>query len=210
MDVVISSQAGKYQMLRWEYCIRGVKFLRPLVSATVSTYPDDAFGSEFEKLLTYANSNGTEHFIFMPDSCMLLAPFTPARYVNTGMLQRRPEETELMTNTIRFLLEREGLRKPIYDFELHVPMVFEKSKVREMAEMVPHRDMLPRTLYCNLFPEPMIRIVNPVIDLWSHNDDPDLAVISLSDTALAHKRCQKWLERKFPAGAAHETVPVRS
>lgn len=106
-----------------------------------------------------------------------------------------------MTNTIRFLLGRQDEPKPIYDFELDIPMVFEKSKVRQMAEMVPHKNMLPRTLYCNLFPEPMIRIVNPVIDIWSHNDDPELAVISLSDTALAHTQCQKWLERKLPKDA---------
>lgn len=212
MDVVISTYKSKYQDMRRAYCLRSLKFLSqdtPLVM--VDAYGEEAGTSDFEKLLTYANSNGSEEFIFMPDSCILLAPFTPARYVNTGMLLRRPHETELMTGTIRFLLGRErkddGSRR-IYDFELDIPMVFSKSRVREMAQMVPHRDMLPRTLYCNLFPEPMIRIVNPAIEQWSHNDDPELAVISLSDTALAHRQCQKWLERKLPA-VADQAVAVR-
>lgn len=202
MDIVISTHPGRHQDLKMKYCLRG---LGNIAYDNMILFVDfDHPTSDYSRILNVANRDSvSEKFIWMPDNCFLLAPFVPARYINMGMLQRRPSEMEMMTNTIRFLMNRDQ-EAVLYDYELDMPMVFEKSKVLQMASEMERTDILPRSMYGNMFPEPFLRIDNPLIEQWSHYDDPKQAIIALSDTALEHPQCQRWLKRKLPEPSALE------
>lgn len=192
MDIVITSPAGPFRSSRMHFCMMGLKHI---VHDKVHVRP--ARLGQYDELIAAAlDDEVSERFIWMPDCCMVTSPFTPARYVNSGMLQRRPEESDLMVTTIRHLLKVQA-GADLYDYELDLPTVFEKKKVLEMNKGLNRTDMLPRTLYGNLYPEAFLRMDNPRIEKWTHGDDPNLAVVSLSDEAIEHRDCITWLKKRL-------------
>ena len=192
MDIVVTSLPGPFRSSRIHFCEMGLKYIE---HDKVHIRP--ARLGQYEELLAAAlDPEVSEQFIWMPDCCMVTSPFTPARYVNSGMLQRRPEESALMTNTIRHLLKTQP-GADLYDYELDLPTVFSKEKVLEMNMSMNRTDMLPRTLYGNMYPEAFLRMDNPRIEKWTHGDDPNLAVVSLSDEAIEHRDCITWLKARL-------------
>lgn len=221
MDLVLSTRSGPHQAEKLRYCLRSLKHLEFDDLVIFGTIPEgikltkyigiSVIGgdgwNDFSRIATAANTikgMGATDFLYMPDNCMLMAPFKPMRFVNVGMMYRKADASSEMVNTLRFLLDNGEMQ--CIDHELDIPMVFNCDKVRALVEDVGKRgsDYAMRTLYGNYYPEPHMRITNPFIPEWSHYDNPQSAVVCLADKAMEHKQCMRWLQKKFPKPSQYE------
>ena len=151
----------------------------------------------------------TEDFIVMPDNCVILDPYMVREFANVGNLKRRPEEMERMRGAIAYLLHK-GCPTCI-DYELDLPMVFNRTKVLELVEDIgADSDMMFRTAYFNTYPRKHLRIGNPLIEVWTHHMDPLLSILALSDTAYEHTQCRRWLSRALPHHCRYEAEAVEA
>ena len=221
MDLVLSTRSGPHQADKLRYCLRGLKHLEFDELFIIGPLPDginltsyrkvtvigDEGANDFSRIATAASvmkGLGCYEFLYMPDNCMLMAPFKPMRFVNVGMMYRKPDDSAFMVNTIRFLLESDEIKS--FDYELDIPMVFHAEKVLALVEKAGKKthEYAMRSLYGNFYPGPHLRITNPYIPEWSHYDDPQSAVVALADKAMEHKQCMRWLQKKFPHRSKYE------
>jgi len=97
----------------------------------------------------------SERFVLMNDDFYILNPVDEIPYMHGGLLQDKIDKREESTGRNGYtallkqtmsLLQQRRLQKPILNYELHVPMVMEKSKLRRIVLGVG----LWRSMYGNL------------------------------------------------------------
>ncbi len=87
------------------------------------------------------------------------------------------------------------------DFELHVPMLMNKSRVREMfREYIPFGHVAFRTLYGNLFYKESVPMVDVKIRHWRNKPDPSWTWFSTDDSLFESRGSDYMLfmESAFP------------
>lgn len=231
MDLIITTTPGKLQLTRLQFALRsmynltntGIDRVMVIGQASrevaewaegvgVDLKPLMGEPSEAECILQCSRYVHGDVFLHMPDNCMLLAPFTPVRCVT--LQGTRVEEDkgakDRHARTVRWLLENE---KDVYNYEIGTPAVFDRRRLQELEKLMGNEAlgrMNLRTLYFSYFPDMHFRTKDTWVDAWSHRDDPKDIIINVSDTALNHPRCQKFLEErlpKLPVGAEPKNAP---
>lgn len=218
MDIIILHPQGPHAELRLQFALRSLDHIehenvyivgeKPAIPVTaVSLVPLSGPRREAEVFSAIANIPGlSDQFIVMPDRCVVMERFVPLRYVNVGNLPRGEGDADRMRSTLNHLLRAD---LPTHDYELCMPMVFGKGAMMLLLENISSRsDMMIRTLYCNTYAKRHIRIKNPLIERWSHFDDPQLSVFALSDQCYEHIMCGRWLKRNLRDRSRYEEEAV--
>lgn len=210
MDIVLSVKGGRRSEEVLSACLSGLKNIehdQVFVIGQIligNTVPVTTTATTEWGKLCYVSTLSTlsDEFIYMDDHTIVTAPYTPEIGSNIGFLPRGKEGQRNMVNTLRYLLDKD---LSTFDYETDLPVVLNKQRI--LSINIPDDHYAVRTLYFNSFIfEPPKRLKSAHIDIWSHWDDPRETVVHLSDTALEHKQCRKWLEKTIGKGEG-EGVP---
>lgn len=167
MDLVYICREGENEELR--YSLRSIEKNAPgnrvwLVGYKPSWYnglfmsvPDTSTKFENIRLAMIAICNNpeiSEDFVLMNDDFFLIKPITDWKVYNGGLLSNKitryrqihPTSTYviLLKKTLR-QLKHMGIHNPL-DYDIHVPMIFNKTKLLEIAYL----QLKPRSLYGNI------------------------------------------------------------
>lgn len=222
MDLIILCSSGyRHRDLGLRSCLRGIEKNLPhdrlflagckvpewCSEKVLSTYP--ALSPEMgdiehlvELFTTY--SDLSDQVIVMDDHTFLRTPFVDEDVciVNASVLKRSGEHVDRMVDTINYLLndERESM-----DYETGLPVVIDKALLMKLAARVPSKDLFLRTTYLNIFKQPhVLQVKGTVLDQWSQDLNPSAPWLNLSELALEHPQCQKWLRRNFDEKSSFE------
>lgn len=131
-------------------------------------------------------------FILSADSTFLQQPFSPFIIRRrTTFAKRKPAQTQRMINTMQFLFQG---NYDIHDYELHTPFYFTRQLAEPLLAIQGIDNMLFRTLYSSIHFGAGLPTEDPYIETWSHNLAPTTPLVSLSETALRHPKCLKWIQ----------------
>lgn len=119
------------------------------------------YANVINKLLIACNLDISDDFLFMNDDIFLLAEYDGTTFDRGDLLHhinnRRPDSyTTALRNTFQWL---EKNKYPTKNYETHTPMVFNKTKLKELIErIVPKMSgghtLLVRSLYGNVYDIP--------------------------------------------------------
>jgi hypothetical protein len=168
MDIVYICREGDNEELR--YSIRSIEKNFPGQKIWVAGYKPDWYSGLFISIpdtstkfnnIRIAMFEVAEHpevsddFVFMNDDFFLIEPITEWKTYNGGLLsdkinryrQINPTSTYviLLKKTFRQLRSM-GIKTPL-DYDIHVPMIFNKIKLLDLAYLT----FQPRSLYGNLY-----------------------------------------------------------
>jgi hypothetical protein len=164
-------------------------------------------GFSFEQLMEAIIDDAPEQFIVSTSNTILSGPWDPSRphIRQVGTAKRKGLAIQKMVKTINYLL---GQGLPCFDYEMTVPILFEKEKVEQSLNVVGADTMHFRTLYGNMHHAEAQRMTDPMIDLWIHSMQPPGPVTVLGETALKHTQCLKWIEKVHEEARAARPVQV--
>lgn len=135
----------------------------------------------------------SDDFILTHDTTFLTEDYDPSiPRIRRSFAKRKGKAIDHMVNTLNFLLQG---GYPTYDYELQLPVVMNKHRVAQVVDIYGVNEMLFRSLYFNLFFDGGERAEDPMVDLWIHSMAPQGPVVSLSPTALQHKKCRQWVSK---------------
>lgn len=209
MDIVLSIKGGRRGAEVLRACLIGLSNIEHddlyVIGATISgaipIHPPNSMSDLMVLQYVASASSCSEDFIYMDDHTVMPSAYTPAVASNMGFLPRGKNDQAMMITTLKYLMEND---LPTYDYETHLPAVYNKKRLLDLPDL---GQCAVRTLYYNhIHPEPPARTRSAHVDIWSHWDDPKGPVVHLSDTALEHKQCRKWLDRAFIGESRYEAT----
>lgn len=131
------------------------KFLNPHSYSWSNTSP---YNNVISKILTGIDSGISDEFIFMNDDIFLMDRYKGETYNRRTLLEHIESRkfdsyTQALKNTRNYLLER---GYPEISYETHTPMVFDKSKMRDLiTSIIPllsmGHNLMIRSLYGNVY-----------------------------------------------------------
>ncbi len=167
MDLVYICRKGDNEELR--YSIRSIEKNFPGQKIWVVGYKPNWYSGPFMSIpdtstkfnniriaLTEVckNPDISEDFVFMNDDFFLIKPIDKFINYNGGLLSDKINRYRqigptnsyliLLKNTFKYL-KKNGVREPL-DYDIHVPMIFNKTKLLEFSYL----QFQPRSLYGNL------------------------------------------------------------
>lgn len=168
MDLVYICRKGDNEELR--YSLRSIEKNAPGHRVWVVGYKPEWYSGNFISIpdtstkfnnirnamfQVAANPEISEDFVFMNDDFFLIKPIDKFVDYNGGLLidkirryrQINPTSSYvvLLNKTYQYI-RRLGIKDPI-DYDIHVPMIFNKAKLLELSYML----FQPRSLYGNLY-----------------------------------------------------------
>jgi hypothetical protein len=170
MDFVYICRSGENEELR--YSIRSVVNWFPEARIwVVGGKPDwylgnyievaqdrHKYANAFNNIIAICDSKEiSKSFVLMNDDFFILNKFDLNDIFNGGLLSNKIKRSREVTNNSRYLRKltetRDTLKSnnlhDILDYELHVPMVFEKNKLDTIVKKYP--ELLWRSMYGNLY-----------------------------------------------------------
>ena len=168
MDLVYICRAGDNEELR--YSIRSIEKNFPGQKIWVAGYKPDWYdgpfisipdtSTKFKNIRLALNEvckhpEVSEDFVFMNDDFFLIKPIKEWKNYDGGLLSDKIARYRQINSTSTYAiilkrtfdqLKRMGIRKPI-DYDIHVPMVFNKAKLLEISYL----QFQPRSLYGNIY-----------------------------------------------------------
>ena len=168
MDLVYICRDGDNEELR--YSLRSIEKNFPGHNVWVVGYKPDWYSGPFIPVKDTSNKFNnirlamieacnhpgvSDDFVLMNDDFFLIKPITEWKNYNGGLLSDKITRYRQINPTATYLillkktftqLKHMGIRQPL-DYDIHVPMVFNKSKLLEIAYL----QLKPRSLYGNLY-----------------------------------------------------------
>ncbi len=168
MDIVYICRKGENEELR--YSLRSIEKFSPNYRVWVVGYKPSWYTGNFMPvedtsgkfnnirlalLAVCENPEISEDFVFMNDDFFLIKPINKFITYSGGLLTDKINRYRQINPTSSYVialkktlehLKRSGIKNPI-DYDIHVPMVFNKTKLREVAYL----QVQPRSLYGNLY-----------------------------------------------------------
>lgn len=168
MDIVYICRKGDNEELR--YSLRSIEKNFPGHNVWVVGYKPDWYtgpfisvpdtSTKFNNIRLALNEvckhpEVSEDFIFMNDDFFLIKPIKEWKNYNGGLLSDKIVKYRQINSTSTYAvimkrtldqLRRMGIRKPI-DYDIHVPMIFNKTKLLDISYL----QFQPRSLYGNIY-----------------------------------------------------------
>ena len=168
MDLVYICRKGENEELR--YSLRSIEKNSPNHKVWVVGYKPDWYvgpfisvpdtSTKFNNIRLALNEvckhpDISEDFVFMNDDFFLIEPINDFKVYNGGLLSDKIARYRQINSTSTYAillkrtldqLKRMGVEKPL-DYDIHVPMTFNKTRLLEIAYL----QFQPRSLYGNLY-----------------------------------------------------------
>lgn len=224
MDAIYFVREGENEELR--YSLRTIKNLNPSRVWVVGGKPDWYSGNyipvnqlgttKWDRVqnmyrLICNNKDISDDFILMNDDFYIMKPWA-IRPAHRGTLAEhiiaieqkygdRPTPYTMELRRCRRLLE--GLRKPLYSFELHIPTIFNKKRLEKLLGTFPDIHAT-RSLYYNYYYNELGEIIqmDDVKVLLGTTFDPDSTLLSSEDDSWA--LLKDFIHSKFPNKSEYE------
>lgn len=142
----------------------------------------------------------SRRFIYMNDDFYLLRPFEDRVHFR----QPRPLPNDVFGIAMRNAQEHLGDKAPM-DYELHLPVVLDKTIARWVCGMIKKENTAFRTAYFNSFFHHATERQDVKLTSWKEPPD-DWPAFSTADVVGSNRVFQDWLARRYPDPSPWEYV----
>lgn len=156
-----------------------------------------------------------ERFILMNDDFIFLKPINGTKPATCGLLSDKVKEHSTKdgayyranAETLQ-LIKMTGIAEP-KNFEIHVPMEFEKAKLMEITNRITWTETpySIRSIYGNIYIKKSIELED--VKVYRPADIKDAEkrfMISTSTRLVLHPKFRNWIAKKFPKASRYECI----
>ncbi len=133
----------------------------------------------------------SERFLLWNDDFFLTAPFEDVLHHRTGHNTSNDVHGQAYKATRAILGD-----KCERNYELHLPVTMNTSKVRDLLNDLVGMNVALRTLYFNTYPRPAELITDVKVGHW--NRVPQGGCFSIADRVASDPRFREWVAKRYP------------